>query len=293
MKPTTKWNRKYWDLAEQFYWAPQYVGMRSIPQRMWKVEGDLVSVPRDLVNKSGPLYARSRTAKAHAAWLRTQEEILNHVFDITFAIAPAAVLDHCFLRPIGLCDNGHFESLGREIRSRYGWGESENVTQQDGLFVSQNTVLGVELKLGAKSNAVQILKYACLFAWEELLSGQRANLALVFVLEKANADRHWRTCGLGGPEVDRRLLDQLSPSELPRRLQQLLESSSETVQSVLDRMTIGAITWDELVVSIENLKHPLDPSNNGDRTLINLLEGFTDQVLQQTSSLSSGASSDG
>jgi|LFEF01.1.fsa_nt_gb hypothetical protein len=50
MADPATWNRKYCDLAEQFFWAPQYIGMRSIPQRLWQTDGDRVSVPRELVS---------------------------------------------------------------------------------------------------------------------------------------------------------------------------------------------------------------------------------------------------
>ena len=51
------------------------------------------------------------------------------------------------IEPLGFEDRGPFESLGREVRDRYGWG-NKNVTQQDGLFVSPQSIVGVELKDG-------------------------------------------------------------------------------------------------------------------------------------------------
>lgn len=32
MEYRSTWNQKYWDIADQFYWAPQYIGMKSIPR---------------------------------------------------------------------------------------------------------------------------------------------------------------------------------------------------------------------------------------------------------------------
>lgn len=282
MADPATWNLKYWDLAEQFFWAPQYIGMRSIPQRLWRTDGDSVSVPRELVNKDGPLYARARTAKEHGDWMRSQEEILNHVFDITFAISPTMVLERCFLRPLGLRDDGPFESLGREIRERYGWSASENVTQQDGLFVSPGSIIGVELKLGATSSPIQIVKYAALMAWEELHSGPHSNLGLLYILDEEDLDRHWRKCGLQAAAVDGSLLNKVDRSKLPRRIQHLLDTSVGAIGSVLDRMILAAITWADLTQSINAISADLDPTRPGDQTLINLLRGFTNQVAQQT-----------
>ncbi|MCP4308855.1 MAG: hypothetical protein GY788_29065 [bacterium] len=51
---------KYWDIVDQFFWSPKYLGLRSIPKRHWEVGDGRISVPSDLVNSSGPLYSRRR-----------------------------------------------------------------------------------------------------------------------------------------------------------------------------------------------------------------------------------------
>ena len=256
MYDRTNWSKKYWDIADQFYWAPQYIGMKSIPQRLWQIDGDMVSVPADQVNKDGPLYARCRTAEAHKGWMQRQEEVLNHVFDLAFAIAPDALIEHCFAKPLGIRDSGPYNSLGREIRQRYGWTKSENVTQQDGLFVSANSVLGVELKLKAKSSPVQVIKYASVFAWEEMHSGKRDKLGLLYILEKTADMKHWRECGLDGPKVDANLLHRIDIATLPKKVRELIASDRETMCSVLDRLRISAITWDELRTACRNFCAP-------------------------------------
>lgn len=278
MNEGSSWSRKYWDIADQFYWAPQYVGMKSIPQRLWQDEGDRISVPAEHVNKSGPLYARARTADAHKVWMRRQEEILNHVFDITFAIAPDMLIDRCFAKQLGIRDPGPYTSLGREIRQRYGWSKSENVTQQDGFFVSQRSALGVELKLRAKSSPIQVVKYAALFAWEELHSGSRDNLGLLYILETAADARHWRECGLDGPQVDATLLDRIEIATLPKKVRELATENRDALASVLDRMTLSAITWAELKATCREVWGTLDPSHAGDQTLMRLIEGLVAQI---------------
>src|SRR5690606_34319423 len=55
------WTGAYWDLLERLYWSPQYLGLKSIPQDQWTVDGDTVSIPKDLTNKNGPLYRRIRS----------------------------------------------------------------------------------------------------------------------------------------------------------------------------------------------------------------------------------------
>jgi hypothetical protein len=74
-------------------------------------------------------------------------------------------LDSLWVPNIGNCDENLPKisgSVGREIGLRYGWRKSENVTQQDGFFVSPSSLIGVELKLGSVSWAEQVAKYAAL-----------------------------------------------------------------------------------------------------------------------------------
>lgn len=231
------------------------------------------------MNKSGPLYARARTADAHKVWLARQEEILNHVFDITFAIAPDMMIERCFAKPLGISDPGPYTSLGREIRQRYGWSRSENVTQQGGFFVSSRSALGVELKLKAKSSAVQIIKYAALFAWEEQHSGPRDALGLLYILETPADERHWRECGtLNGPAVDAKLFERIDIIALPKKVRQLVTENREALLSVQDRMSLSAITWAELEATCIEIRTNLGPAHAGGQSLIRLIDGFIAQI---------------
>ena len=281
MTDRNNWNKKYWDIADQFYWAPQYIGMKSIPQRLWLQEGDRVSVATEHVNKTGPLYARARTADAHKVWMQRQEEILNHVFDIAFAIAPDALIAHCFGRPLGISDQGPYLSLGREIRQRYGWSKSENITQQDGLFVSASSVIGVELKLKSKSSPDQVIKYASVFAWEERHSGPRESLGLLYILENAADTKHWRACGLEGPQVDASLLDRVDIAALPKKVRDLVATDRDALSSILDRVSLAAITWADLRAACGRFRETLDQSRAGDQTLIRLIDGLVAQITEQ------------
>jgi hypothetical protein len=283
MTNRSSWNRKYWDLTEKFYWAPQYIGMKSISESAWQRDGGMISIPENMVMKGASIYTRRRNSSDHRIWMESQEEVLNQVFDITFAIAPDQLIELCFARPLGFTDTGPYISLGREIRQRYGWSSSENVAQQDGLFVSDLSVMGVELKLKAKSSPDQVIKYASLMAWEEIHSGPRAHLGLLYVLENVADTRHWRQCGLDGPEVDGSLLDRINTASLPKKIRELLSTKRDLVASILDRTSISAITWHELTGVCQEFCTTLDTSRAGDQTLMRLLEGLTAQIAEQVS----------
>lgn len=271
------WNKMYWDIVDQFYWTPGFVGLTSIPQRLWTREGEFVKVPAANVNPDGPLYARTRKIQAHIDHLHTQEEILNHVFDLTFAIAPDLVIRQLFADPLSISDDTSFVSLGREVRLRYGWGYHDNVTQHDGLFVSNRSAIAVELKLGAKTSADQIAKYAAVLLWEELHSGRKENLGLLFIVPERSKASIWAQCGLTTSKVDTQFLSRLT-KVLPAAVRKAIDANPDAYLSVLDRMRLAAVSWHELAHACEKISENLDLLRPGDQTLQRLLAGFTAQV---------------
>ena len=144
----------------------RYLGLQSISRDKWCIDGEVVSIPLALIaNASGPLYSRSRKFSETKAYLSGQEEILNHMFNLAFSIAADQVISRLLCRPLEIVDPGPFESIGLEIGLRYGWGEHENVTQQDGFFITKSSLIAVELKLGSTSWPEQIAKSSTRCIW--------------------------------------------------------------------------------------------------------------------------------
>lgn len=271
------WNKKYWDIVDQFYWWPRYLGLRSISQKHWIKKDGLICVPAEMVNKTGPLYSRERNVRDLKDYLHGSEEILNHIFDLTFSITPDSVVNDILFSPLGLSDSGPIKSIGRECAKRYGWGELDNVTQHDGFFVSDKSAVGIELKLLSSSWPEQILKYAALMSWEEFHMGTRQQLGLLFIVPESAIESHWKKCGLKGASVDRTFLDQTWKRKLPKAIAELLATHHENVASVLDRMKLGIISWESLRDSMVALQVTLDPAHRGDQTLMKLISGFIAQ----------------
>ena len=275
------WNDKYWDIISNLYWTPRYMGLRSIGQDKWRIDGDQISIPRALIgNNSGPLYTRSRTFSETKVYLNGQEEILNQVFSLVFSIAGDQVVSRLLCDPLDLSDPGPFESIGREIGTRYGWRKSENVTQQDGFFVSPSSLIGVELKLESSSWPEQIAKYVALMVWEETFSRLRTNLGLLFILPEEALPGHWAKVGLIGPHVDAGFLDRLNRSKLPKKIQSLFDANPIKVKSVLDKLRLAAISWASFRAALADFEAGLDPQHAGDQTLLRLLAGLRRQLEQ-------------
>jgi hypothetical protein len=272
------WNDKYWDIISNLYWTPRYLGLKSITQDKWRIDGDRVSIPKALIaNVSGPLYSRSRTFSETRAYLNGQEEILNQVFNLVFSIAGDQVVSRLLCLPLVIVDPGPFESIGREIGSRYGWRKSENVTQQDGFFVTPSSLIAVELKLGSTSWAEQIAKYVALMIWEEVQSGTRSNLGLLFIVPEAALAGHWTSVGLTGPNIDANFTGCLVQAKLPKKIRNLFKQKPDHVASVLNRLRLAVVSWTSFRDEIKVFEQGLG-SGAGDQTLKRLLSGLYAQI---------------
>ena len=275
------WDSKYWDTLDQLYWSPGYLGLSSIPKKQLSENEEFILVPHDQVKKGGTIYTREGNAKSNSVRMKGLEETLNHIFDITFAIAPDEVVQELFHKQAGIADQGPFESIGREIRTRYEWGNA-NVTQQDGLLVSSNSVLGVELKLGSKTWCEQVLKYLMIMVQEEKLGGERPDIGLLYitpnsfdeVMQHAGAEK---TGGL--PES---FLGDFDPAKMNATMRKILEADREALESAASRVSLSHMSWAELAAKCEALIEDLEGKSAGNQTLERLLLGFVSAVKEHS-----------
>lgn len=272
------WSLKYWDLHNQIYWDPKYIGLSSVPKKQCEIVGDHMLVPLEQINIDASLYTRQRKYDALKEHCLSWEEILNHLFDITFAIAPSQIIHQLFAEPLGIAANGSCHSFGREIKQRFGWKKSENTTTPDGIFFSDQTLIGVELKLKATSSPEQIIKYVSLFVQEELLYGKRNNHGLLYILPEQGIAKHWQHCGLSSSTIDGSFLDK-HPLAKPRRVVSLLNEHEAEFRRILDNLMLHVISWSQLLEAIEAILSRLDVTNMGEETIYKLLHGFRHQLL--------------
>ena len=211
------------------------------------------------------------------AYLRTQEETLNHVFDLTLAIAGDDVVRRLLFKPLGFDSNGPIESLGREVKARYRW--KSNVTQQDGFFVPPESIVGIELRLGSETTSEQVLKYVTLMNCEEVIRGTRPNVGLLFIVPDTSRDSTWEQCGISGSgEIDESYLDGVITRNLAKHMQERIKENGEAYRGLLNRLKLGVISWSDFDEYMSEIVSDLAPHRAGDQTLIKLLEGFQAQL---------------
>lgn len=276
------WHKKYWDAVDHFYWEPSHLGLRSINRGQWGDDLEWIKLPRSLIKNGGTLYTRAGTAKSNALRARGLEETLNHIFDITFAIAPDDVTARLLHRWFDIEELGPIDSIGREISDRYGWGEA-NVTQQDGFFVSPTSAIAVELKLGAITSPIQVLKYLALMVLEEERSGPKEHLGLLYITPDATSAAVFKQCGaddLG--RMPPRFWESLPKAKINPTLTKLLAEHAPHFEAGLNRLRIAQISWSDLTRECALLRAELVESSRGKQTLSRLLEGFIAAVVAHT-----------
>ena len=273
------WHTKYWDAVEQLYWTPSHLGLRSIPRSQWGEDSNVIQFPREAVQASGSIYTRAGSSIANAERMRALEETLNHIFDITFAIAPDQMIAKLLHAAAQIQDQGPFERVGKEMKTRFGWGEA-NVTQPDGFFVSPSSILSVELKLGSKTRPEQVLKYLAVTHLEECRSGRRAEVALLYITPQS-PHMIWQQAGGGeNGHLPPNFISQFDPEKLNSRLKRIFLEGYDQLEALSHRLRLAHLSWHELVNGCNKVIAGLEQSRAGDETLARLLLGFVTAVQE-------------
>lgn len=267
------WISTYWDTLDQLYWSPQYLGLKSIPQHDWVVNGDSVSIPKGLTNPKGPLYRRTRLREGYWEYLSRQEEPFNYLFNMVFSILPGDVIAVLFDR-FTKAGVSHFYKSTGNLWNRYGlWSQYDNTTSPDGFFVAEDAVLAVELKFNAKTSLDQFAKYMMLLTVEEDRIGSKDRLDLVYIFRSepdATFECYLQTCpGDVGEEMYDRLLDSVKNEAV--RL--IIHEHEAAYRNVLGRAKVTCIDWKSFAAGLVAYRETLG-NDCGDRTLKRLLAGL-------------------
>lgn len=271
------WTDKYWDIIENIYWTPPYIGLESISQSHIRDDGETIRIPKSMTNPTGPLYRRVRDAENSRAHFHRKEEMINQIFDLTFGVASGNVVSDLLGSLAGLSEPEAFTSLGREVRSRYRLDKHRNVTQHDGFFIGQKTNLAVELKFDAKTSPDQLAKYCYLLLSEERYSQKKLAPHLLYIMGKNPRAALSKQLGLNPDGIGSKHSQFLMDSVKSGNLRKLLENNRDGFKDILDRVSITGCTWADLVKRIDIYVSGLNDSD-GDKTLANLLVGFSAEV---------------
>ncbi|MEP2530146.1 hypothetical protein [Shimia sp.] len=265
-------------MLEQIYWTPDYLGMKSIPQRFWQKEQGRVSVPDDMVNFKGPLYRRVTTAKTFPEFANRQEELFNHIFDFTFGILDERGARQVFSSTCGKEASSPLYSLGADFGKQIGDPSLRDFSQPDGFFVAEDWVLGVEIKFNASTSLDQIAKYILAFATEYAFSQQSKKYSLLYISPRPEKllTEHLEKCGgqfvCPGFEV---LLNGAKNSIKGR-----LEEKKTPIHYVLSNLQIVSISWQDFALALQSYLERYCGTDVPNLTHQKLVQGLIHEIFK-------------
>lgn len=271
------WTDHYWEAVNGFYWVPSYLGLKSIPRKLWEVHDDRVSIPKELTNPNGPLYRRTINSIDFPEFVRRQEETFNHIFNLTFSMLPGEVISRLFGEFINEEARVDYTLAGSAHCRQYPWIAGANVTTPDAFFLADDSVLAVEIKFNAKTSLDQLAKYVSLIAGEVIYGAGQTNLALLYIFPKEAAVTFQNQTSVAPEKVDERLFPILTESCTNKTVQGFLRSEKEAVIDVLSKLQVSCISWSSLLNRLRQYTSLLGESD-GEKTLRRVLDGLALEI---------------
>ncbi|OJH43582.1 hypothetical protein [Paracoccus sp. SM22M-07] len=269
------WNDKVLDNLEQIYWSPDKIGLGSI-KRQQSPDGAGFFVPKDRLAGGKSLYSRGQTYADWRAAVTNKEELLNQVLEIALAIAPSAFVAKAFFAPLGIRPEGRIRTIGREVGARHAEFAPQQFTQHDGLYVADNAIVMMEMKLKARTSIEQYLKYCTLAALEEMVGGKKDHVGMIYLVPAGAVLRTRKDLRLDDPQPMDQIWDNPSAFTDKSPLLRLLANHPEEIRSVGERLVLQIITWDDFMRTMLETRD--DAAATGNETLENLMQGMIAQI---------------
>jgi hypothetical protein len=257
--------------------VPSYLGLKSIPRRHWAVDEDVVSIPKEMTNPSGPLYRRLRSGDEYWKFIRRQEETFNHIFNLALAILPGDVISEIFGKLLEFDDVYNFQLCGVDIRDKYTWIGGANVTTPDAFLLSTDSILAIEIKFNAKTSLDQLAKYVALIAGEEIEGSEHKELNLLYISPSLGEEAFRKQTSLELGKLSSGDLALLENAVSNPQVKALFAANSDAVMNVLSRLQISCVTWVQVLDALQEYLETLG-TTQGDRTLHRLLEGLATEI---------------
>ncbi len=286
------WTSAYWDILEQVYWVPPYIGMKSIPRKLWQTHGDRVSVPSIMTSSNGPLYFREKKTADFWPYIQRQEETFNHQFELFASLLSPEDLALVLAPICGLPQGLAISPLGRSTNSHLKWSEMGNYTQPDLFLRGPSAIAMIELKFNAKTNMDQFGKYLALIARDDDLYGGKPLRRLTYIL--ASREPVMALEKQLGQSI--RDISQLAPETIATHVKNAkvasyLRENPDPVRRAITQTQINAVSWQALHDRLVEVSKQAD-NKPGVRTFCRILSGMAEAVLMHPLSKVKRANSD-
>jgi hypothetical protein len=271
------WTDNYWDIVNDFYWVPSYLGLKSIPRKYWEIGEETVTVPKEMTNPSGPLYRRLLSTDDHWKFVRRQEEIFNHIFNLTLSILPGDVISELLGEFVGDARLHDYQLRGQAFRAEYPWMAGANVTTPDSFLLSQESVLAIEIKFNAKTSLDQLGKYVALIAGEEIYGGTHEHLNLLYIYPSNASTKFLQQTSVHPSDLGVEHFPLLESSARSSHVKALFSAHQDVIIDVLSRLRVTCITWKQLLGKLLSYMQNFGDSR-GERSLFRLLDGLASEI---------------
>ncbi len=243
------WNTEYYDIMNFYYWEPQHLGKRRYPESAYKSQKDVM------------------------AHLKKMEATLNHQFNFFFRLLPESMYLEFFRSVVSglVADNYHYQSED-DLEGM----QLNDATQPDILFVGSKSIIGVELKIGAKATFEQVLKYAMLFYFEQKHSGIGKECNLIF-FGFGSFSNLFKEKPASVEELKRNLSVDMLPDFTKKGGVSLL-GEKQAIVDVATSMTIAFVSYLDVYTLLNEIKCGIDKLSPYHDAPYKLIDGMLNEL---------------
>lgn len=245
------WVERFYDVLEWCFWTPSNMGRKPDPSVLRK--------------GWGPVEKK----------MKRTEEPLNLILRLLFSTAPREFARRLSAAAFGAPWADNFDLCGRDYEERFSL--PVNSTQPDFAFFSQNALLTVEMKIGAKTSYDQLAKYAYLHHRAETVFPDCRKHGLIYL-----AKRDWDFLWSGNEIMDIEGRRKHAANHIPESIGiSGVSVDRDEVRNVLNKMKIGFLNYDEFCRILSEMSKELPSSGWQSEIVNNLLLGVVQEITDR------------
>ena len=240
------WNEEYYDIIDFYYWEPQHLGKQKSPVSSYRSVEDVI------------------------AHVRGMEVSLNHQMNIFFRLIPNAFLHKMLWLFWGQESEDEFLFHGNQQWRTYA--TERDPTQPDIFLAGSQSNIAIELKVKAKSNVDQVVKYLLLHYLNERFSSKRKQFFFLY-LSPNEFSKLWNPSLSNREELDE-LVKHYDFEKIEKKTKYLANIDWDDVLAVWQRTHFSARTYTEFYEFLDSYRTEMDLSCTSEETLLKLIDGM-------------------
>jgi hypothetical protein len=245
----SNWLDSYYEALEFFYWEPQHIGRKK------NVVGEFNTIDKVVRH------------------LRKIEVTLNHNISQFLLLAPKSLHRRLYNNLFARNFNLPFAMHGRGVDDHF---ELANAMQPDFLFISDNEVISIEMKVSAKSSIDQVLKYALLGLAVEIKSSSPRGHYLGFLGSGEFRDQ-WKEKFRTIADL-RQVLDTVDVGLFLTKQPIRFRAFEARLREIVNEIEFGFINYEDFA-EVLRLGAPVETDNSqGAEVYRNLIHGLLSEL---------------